>query len=377
MRGDKGWIVLVVVWVVAGLGAASAQTAPAPKWEVEVHAGGLLPANPTGGIGSLPDAGAPFAVALATPTPPPISRRESSWYFGDGAILFNDAVQALAQLPGRITTLDPVLGRRLANRQRGGSFGMRISRVVTQRITAELGIDYGVERLRITSANRDAIEATRASFIPAFSGMITFNPNRVLNSVTSTATLENGNARQLVSSGVVLINLRTARAFLPYAAVGAGLASSIGETPAVTLRGNYQFRLGGGFPVNETDNVTVRDARDRHAAAGILGGGVKYQVSPRLGVRFDARVSVSKASAQTLLDASPAITLGLTPAGRGALAGSPSIQFSNTTDVVTALGVTAAGTSSLSGPGLSGFRTFSGSGIMAETNVTFGLFWRF
>ena len=374
----ESWQVSMFVCAAALLGAASAaaQTAASPKWEIEFHGGALFPANPSGGTVTLPPPGAVFATATAA-TPAPVSRRESSWYFGDGATLFNDAVEALGRLPGRITPLDPVLGRRLGERQRGGSLGVRVSRSLTARIAAELSVDYSLERLRITAANTDTIEAARASFIPAFSGMITFNPNRVLNTVTSTATVEGGSARQLVSSGAVLINLRTTGAVIPYATVGAGLLSLIGDMPGVTLRGNYQFRLGGGFPVNETDNVTVRDTRDRHAAAGILGGGVKYHVSPRLGVRLDVRVNISKASANTILDASPVVTLGLTPAGRGALAGDPSIQFSNTTESVTALGVTAAGTSSLTGPALSGFRTFSGRGVTTETNLTFGVFWRF
>ena len=105
--------------------------------------------------------------------------------------------------------------------------------------------------------------------------MIRFNPNRVLNSVTSSATLEDGGAREIVSSGAVLVNLRSSGAVIPYAAIGAGLVSITGDMPSVVMLGNYQFRLPAGPPVDETDNVTVSDGRDRHTAAGILGGGVK------------------------------------------------------------------------------------------------------
>jgi hypothetical protein len=108
----------------------------------------------------------------------------------------------------------------------------------------------------------------------------------------------------------------------------------------------------------------------------VLGGGVKYHVSSRWGVRFDARVALSKAAANTDLDATPNVARR-TPAGRGVLGGAPSIQFSNTTDSVTMMGVTAVAASSLSAPPLSGHRTFTGSGALSSANATIGVFWRF
>jgi hypothetical protein len=373
MRGERRLIVLCVMALVVGSSAA-AQTAGG-RWEVEVHGGGMLPSNPTGGTVSLPPPGAVFTTAVANPSE---SRREPSWYFGDGALLFNQAVTALAQLPGLIVPLDPVLGRSLGEGKSGGSLGIRAGRLLTPRLSAEISVDYGFARPRIAPANTEALEATRASFIPAFEGMIRFNPNRVLNSVTSVATLEDGSARELISSGALLINLRNAGALMPYAAIGAGVVSVTGEMPSVVLRGNYQFRLPAGPPVNESDTVTVSDGRGRHTAAGILGGGVKYYVSSRWGLRFDTRVTISKSNETTILDATPNVALGITPAGRGALGGNPSIQFSNnSTDPVLSMGLTAVAASSLTGPAVTGFRTFAGSGAESRTNVTFGAFWRF
>jgi len=107
---------------------AAAQTADSGKWEVEIHGGGLLATNPTAGTVSLPGTGESFSntgdqgVART-------SRRESSWYFGDGTVLFNqigsainDAIRrgntAIVRNPAlglspRIVALDPVLGRSL------------------------------------------------------------------------------------------------------------------------------------------------------------------------------------------------------------------------------------------------------------------------
>src|SRR5205807_8839332 len=128
-----------------------------------------------------------------------------------GAILFNQAATALetsqvgmtAPFPGRIATLDPVLGRSLGERRRDENIGTRVSRVFTPRLSAELSVDYNLAQLQITQPNRDAIEATRASFISAFNGLITSNPGRVLKSLTSTATLEGGRAHELFTSGAL------------------------------------------------------------------------------------------------------------------------------------------------------------------------------
>jgi hypothetical protein len=74
---------------------AAAQTAGAGKWEIEFHSGGMSPTNPTTGSVSLPGPGEAFTTAGIYPPPAPpsiavaTSRRESSWYFGDGATLFN------------------------------------------------------------------------------------------------------------------------------------------------------------------------------------------------------------------------------------------------------------------------------------------------
>jgi hypothetical protein len=356
---------------------AAAQTTDSGKWEIEFHGGGLLPTKPNAGTVTLPGPGQEFTYGTT-------SRRESSWYFGDGAILFNQVASALAaggvaQFPGRITTLDPVLGRALGERRRGGSIGVRVSRVLTPRLSAELSVDYSLARLQITQANRDSIEATRASFISAFNGLITFNPVRSLTSLTSTAALESGGGHQLFTSGALIINLRTTGDIIPYAIVGASLISTTGKMPSATLKGNYQMLLlsSEGAPVNETDNVTVRDARDDRTVAGILGGGVKYHVSPRWGIRLDARVSLSKNTASTVLDAIPNVALGL-PAARSVFNANPTIVFSNnSSDPVTAQGVTAVVASTLTGPALTGLRTFSGSGVSSHTNITAGIFLRF
>jgi hypothetical protein len=363
---------------------AAAQTAGSGKWEIEFHGGGMLPTNSTSGAVTLPGPGQVFTSVTNVPALGPAihaSRQESSLYFGDGSILFNEVAASLvasglAQFPGRIAALDPVLGRSFGTQRRGGGIGARVSRVLTPRLSAELSVDYGLAQLEVDQANRDSIEATRASFIPAFTGLILFNTNRVVNSITSIAALERGSGHQLSTSGALLINLRTSGNVIPYATVGASLISTIGRMPSATLSGNYQF-VSAGAPMNESDTVIVSDARDARAVAGILGGGMKYHVSPRWGIRLDARVSFSKNTAGTSLDATPNVVLGGLPAGRFALIAPTTIMFSNSTLPVTSQGVTVTGISTLTGPALTGFRTFSGSGVSTHTNIAAGVFWRF
>jgi hypothetical protein len=370
--------------------AAGAQ-AQERKWEIELHGGGTLPTNPTSGIAALPGAGAPFTTAgIYGPPAPPIlvvatSRRVSSWYFGDGAVLFDQASSAVsanpvamtAPFPGRIVALDPVLGRSLGRVDRGGITGVRVSRAMTRRLSAELSVDYALSAIRVAAPNRDTIEATRASFISAFTDLIASNPSRVVRSVTSTATVEGERAHHLFTSGALVIHLRPGARVAPYASVGAGLMAIRGERPSARLTGNYQFSGPTGALFNETDTVTVTDRRDTRSFAGILGGGVKYDLSPRWGVRLDARVFVTGNPGNTNLDAEPNAAFGQTPTGRVTLNADPTIQFGNSPNPVTGLGVTALAPSSLSGPAVTGFRAWSGEGVTIHTSVAVGILWRF
>jgi hypothetical protein len=49
----------------------------------------------------------------------------------------------------------------------------------------------------------------------------------------------------------------------------------------------------------------------------------------------------------------------------------------NSTAPVTSLGVTGLAPSTVSGPAITGHRTWSGSGVARHTNIAAGVFWRF
>ena len=175
---------------------AGAQDAGEGKWEIEIHGGGMLANRPTGGTAALPDAGAPFLTTTGRP-----SRRESSWYFGDGALLLNQLSAAISFFPAveRVAPLDTVLTTSAAERQSGGSFGMRVSRLINSRFTAEASVDYSLGRLDMTSASLAGIEASRRSFASTWTAVFGVTPFLTPN-VTSVSTIHNSEGHQLLTT---------------------------------------------------------------------------------------------------------------------------------------------------------------------------------
>src|SRR5262249_8919659 len=154
-------------------------------------------------------------------------------------------------------------------------------------------------------------------------------PQRTLKSLTSTPSIDSGNAHQLFTTGALVVNLKPGARLAPFVTFGAGWIAVRGDLPSASLTGNYQFNGPSGAPFNETDTVLLRDTRTRNSFAGILGGGIKYRVTPRWGLRFDARAFVSGNSGSTTLDAAPNVALGQLPGGRVTLNAEPTIQFGN------------------------------------------------
>lgn len=159
----------------------------------------MLSSQSKDGTATLPAAGTPFTSVTGVP-----SRRESSWFFGDGAVLLNQ-VNAARGASARITALDPVLTTAVVGRQNAGSFGFRISRHINPRYTAEFAMDYSRAQLTMNDAARAGIEASRASFISAFNvpntpGSSGFAP---VVSVTSTNTIDNQGGHQVFTAGIL------------------------------------------------------------------------------------------------------------------------------------------------------------------------------
>jgi hypothetical protein len=331
------------------------------KWEIEVWGGGMLASHPTGGTGSLPGPAPSFTTVVDRP-----SRQTSSWYFGDGALLLNQ-VNAALLLPGeRITPLDPVLNSSVAQRQNGGAFGLRISRVLHHRLTAELGFGYSAGHLDLNGSGLAAIEATRTSFSSAWNGLISTGPFTRAD-VSSTTAIRNGQGSQRLVTGALNINLRKAGKVVPYATLGAGVVFNGRDVPSATLVGNYRFLFVDFFQVNETDTVNLRYSIDENALLGVVGGGLKYHLSPRWGFRLDVRAHLGKNSINNLVDTSPVVASG-SPDFAVASVTNPSVQFSS---------MPATFRSSLSAPPVNGFQTFTGTGVQRQVGITAGVLLRF
>ena len=130
--------------------------------------------------------------------------------------------------------------------------------------------------------------------------------------------------------------------------------------------GNYAITLLGTAFINETDRVTIRVAAPANSPVGVFGGGVRYAVSPRWGIRGDVRFFAGGGSNDVEVDASPSVTTAnqgivlITPTNPGAV-------FSSTPVVP----------SSLTAAAISRLQTFAGSGSAIRTNIAAGVYLRF
>jgi hypothetical protein len=336
-------------------------------WEVEGHVGGGFGGSGSDGSSSLPPAGATFITSSGRP-----SRAVSSWYFGDGATLLNQIIAGFSSgvpLP-RIAPLDPVLAKAGVTRRSGVDFGFRVGRSITPRFAAEFNLDAAQGQLTLTDEMLAGVEASRSSFTSAFNGLISTGGGVVFTNpnVTSIATIQDEGGRQIFTTGALTINVTTLGRFTPYATIGAGMVTNVGDLPRVSLVGNYQLRIFGLFPVNETDAVTIRAATEQHAFVTVLGGGVRMLGSGRWGVRGDVRAYLSRNSVDLLVDANPNVVTQ-TPAGFISSTTTPSMQFSNNP--------LTGERSSLSGPAIEGLPAFSGRGTQVHVTASVGYFVRF
>jgi hypothetical protein len=329
-------------------------------WEIEAFGGATFASHPSDGTGALPPAGVPFTTATGSP-----SRQVSSWYFGDGAQLLNGVNTALG-VGQQVTPLDGVLHASLAEGNSGGG-GVRVSRILTRRLTAEFTVEFSAVRAELSSDAATGLEASRSSFLSAWKGLASAG-QFADTTVTSVPTSQLDKGHQVVVTGAINVALKKDGKVAPYLTFGAGLSSTSGAAASAGLVGDYRFNLSGVTPFHETDSVTVRYTAGDQAAVGVLGAGFKYLLSPHVGLRLDYRTYLGPNRASTFVNGNPVVST-LTPAGSGASATTPGIQFSNDSSI----GIP----SSLSGPAITDFRTFTGSGVQRHARLTIGVFWRF
>ncbi len=338
---------------------AAAQTGAAPKWELEVHGGAATATTPSGGTAATLPAGTPFTTLAFTQ-----SRHEPSWFFGDGAALLNSVNTTLAPT-AKITPLDAVIGSAATSRGSGADVGFRLTRHIASRYSAELSVDYARTPLELTQKALDGIEASRTTFINAFRSLFRSGPSQNPD-VNATVTLTRGSGYELLTTGVVGIDLLTRGRFIPFVVGGGGIAHNGGNAPSAALVGTYGFSIPGLPGINETDRVAIRVATRANSPVGVFGGGVRYAASPRWGVRADVRMLAGGVKNDILVDATPSVATS-TPGVILISPSTPSAVFSSSATIP----------SSLSGQQISGLKTFAGSGSSLRTNVAAGVYLRF
>lgn len=361
-RKHRGISVAALVAAIAlAAPTAWAQTASERKWEVEGHGGFATSTTPTGGTAATLPAGASF-ITLAGST----SRYEPSWLFGDGAVLINGINSVLAPT-AKITPLDVVIGNAAVSRDSGGAAGFRVTRRFGPRYSAEFSFDYAHTPLTFTEKAVNGIEASRSSFVNAFTGLFRSGPSPN-PAVTATTTFTGGNGSELFTTGVFGFDLMTHGKLIPFVVGGGGVAHASGDTPAVTLVGNYTFTVFSPAAINETDRVTIRVSGKSNSPIGVFGGGVRYVGSPRWGIRGDVRFLAGGGTHDVLVDASPSVVLS-TPGVILISPPNPSAVFSSANS--------STSRSSLTAPAISGLRTFTASGSVLRTKITAGVYVRF
>ena len=250
--------------------------------------------------------------------------------------------------------------------QDGGSLGVRVSRDIMPRFAAEFSLDFVSAPLAVTSAATDGIQTTSDSFVAAFEGVL----GGTSTGVSSTYTIQDHDGRQLAVTGALNINLTTQGRFIPYVTFGAGNIWNKGDAPVAKLEGHYTFQFSDGLPYDETDTVRIRHSTDDRVVAGVFGGGAKMFLTPRSGIRVDVRVHLSNNTVHTFLNANPDVVTHFSQeqAAFAFTTTDPSVRFSNSP----LTGVE----SSLGGPDIDNFETFTVSGVQSQVLVNVGYFWR-
>jgi len=338
---------------------ACGQAVTERKWEVEAHGGLAASTTPASGSAAALPAGQSY--------PLPIGRQSvsvSSWFFGDGASLLNTVNGTLAPT-AKLTPLDPVIGSAAASRGSGGAAGVRLTRRFGSRYSAEFSIDYAHTPLTFTQDALDGIEASRSSFVNAFTRLFRTGPS-ANPAVTATVTMSGRGGSELLTTGVFGVDLVTGGKWIPYAVGGGGVVHTGGDGPSAALVGSYAFPLGTLSAIDETDRVTIHVAAPANSPVAVFGGGVRYAASPRWGFRGDVRFLAGGGTHDVRIDASPSVVT-TSPGLFIATATTPSAAFSSAASVA----------SSLSGPQVTNARTFSGSGFAVRTNLTAGVYLRF
>lgn len=134
--------------------------------------------------------------------------------------------------------------------------------------------------------------------------------------------------------------------------------------------------LFGGV-VQENDQVELTGTMTKNKPVGVAGGGVRIPISKHIGLRADTRVYLISNRDETFVSTGPLAERYGGVSNEYSLYGyfdtrtTPAIQLQSARPTQPEPNV------SFSGPQISNFRTFEGTGIETSIAVTVGVYWRF
>ena len=240
-------------------------------------------------------------------------------------MLLNDVLEEFGLAP-RIAPLDRALDALGLNRSTGAAVGAFVRRRVARRAVVEFRVDLLPDTAGLPSAVTEAIEASRATFEAAFGALFATGPFTAV-SATAIADIADGSPSSIAYTGAMHLEFGMLGSFAPYVAMGGGVVTGAGTPTVATFAGRYHFTLPGGARIMESDLVTMRFGGGT-VPVGVVGAGVRRNMSERWGLQFDGRVLIGPSTSRVTLEAVPAVQTG-SPAGFIESFTYPSVQFSN------------------------------------------------
>ena len=332
------------------------------KWDIEFHVAAGFGSTSDGGSGELPKPGATFTTGGGAD-----SRHVPSWFFGDGARLFNDVLAALGRAEA-IVPLDPAITGPAVEQTVENAIGVRVTRALTPILAIEVEGNVARSTYTVRQETKNALDATSDSFFSAFGGLVASGQGVAFTSpaLSSSFNWQDGQGADIVTTVSLVIHPKKDGRVRPYVVVGGGVAASVGQAQA-TLTGRYSFRVPDGGTVDESDTVTIHFGGGV-GLAGVAGAGLNFRVTRGSGIRVDARGQFLENHVPTSIDAHPS-AVASNPAQAVWSFTTPALQF--VTNPSTGLA------SSLDTSGLSGVTTLHASGFYSRASITVGYFWRF
>jgi hypothetical protein len=355
----------------AGAGQQPSQrpSPPAGKWEIEVFGGFGRSSNPTGGSKTALPPNDPLVLPNLAP-----SEYVPSWFFGSGPTIFNGVANDLELAAQRkvLGTLDPALIAPGLTRGTSGQWGVRVSRRLSPMLAVEGDVSYSSGATAISPAALSTADATRGGYADAWNTMLATAP-ATYQSVSTTVSqqISSPAGGRIAVSGALVIGPAGSESshLAPYVVVGGGVVTQRSGAASIALTGNYQFQLFGTVPFNEADAVALRFEPTEHEPVFVAGGGAKWCVTKRGGIRVDGRVLIGPDRETVSIDAHPSFVPGAPPFVRlqAGLLSTPPLLFSNTPAVRT----------SLSGGPFDGVQTFRSNSVRVDFALSVGWFVRF